>query len=88
MSPIRSCKSIDCTNLNFFAAIAFMIFLYYVFVFEYLILMDPEYKLACLIVFHVLFLFIIWSFVSVVMLEPGFVPEIIGLLTEKMPKNI
>jgi palmitoyltransferase ZDHHC2/15/20 len=77
MSCSRMC------NPHFIGVVCFIAFNYYVFVFQYMVGLHPPPFIILLIVFHILFLLLIWSMVKAIVGDPGRVPIYWGFFAEE-----
>jgi hypothetical protein len=62
--------------------IAFISFNYFVFVYEYLWTLKPNPYIILLVVFHVLFILLLWSQIKAIIGDPGRVPIYWGFFAE------
>ena len=69
-------------NPHFIGASCFIIFNYFIFVFEYMFALKPAPYIILLIVFHILFFLLVWSMVKAIASDPGRVPIYWGFFAE------
>lgn len=60
-----------------------MSFNYFIFIFEYLIGLKPQPYVILIVVFHILFLLLIWSQTKAIIGDPGRVPIYWGFFAEE-----
>lgn len=69
-------------NPHFIGVVGFITFNYFVFVYEYMIVLQPSIYIALLLGFHVLFALLIWSMAKSIFGDPGRVPIYWGFFAE------
>lgn len=69
-------------NPHFVGVVCFIAFNYYVFVVEYMLLLQPTAYVVLLIVFHIVFGMLIWSMGRAIFGDPGRVPIYWGFFAE------
>lgn len=86
--PIRD---ISCAKLlksvHFVGVILFILFNYYILVFEFMQFLNPHpysenARIAALLIFHLFFLMLAWSMIQSVISDPGRVPIYWGFYAE------
>lgn len=70
-------------NPHFVGVLVFIAFNYYVFVYEYMINLNPAPYIILLIVFHIIFLLLAWSMIKSILGDPGRVPIYWGFFAEE-----
>jgi palmitoyltransferase len=70
-------------NLHFVGVIVFIAFNYFVFVVEYLLGLRPMLYILFLVIFHILFLMLLWSMFKSIVGDPGRVPIYWGFFAEE-----
>lgn len=70
-------------NPHFIGVSCYIAFNYYVFVFLYMLGLKPAPYSALIVVFHVLFLLLIWSMIKAILGDPGRVPIYWGFFAEE-----
>lgn len=69
-------------NVQFIGVILFIVFNYFVFVFEFLINRKPAPYIILIVVFHILFILLIISMAKSILGDPGRVPIYWGFFAE------
>jgi len=69
-------------NPHFIGVVCFIAFNYFVFVFQYMLELKPSPYLAFIVIFHVLFLLLLWSMGRAILGDPGRVPIYWGFFAE------
>lgn len=79
-------RDLSCSRLlsgHFFAVILLLAFSYYLFVWEYMLMLKPSYYLPALIIFHVSFGMLAWSMATSILSDPGRVPIYWGFFLDE-----
>lgn len=84
-------RELNCRKLfgvHFLVVILFISFSYFLFVYEYLLLLRPSYFAVGMVVFHIIFFLLLWSMIRSICSDPGRVPIYWGFfLDEKETKK-
>lgn len=70
-------------NPHFIGVVCFIAFNYFVFVFQYMIELKPAPYLAFIVIFHILFILLLWSMSRAILGDPGRVPIYWGFFAEE-----
>ncbi len=70
-------------NPHFIGVVCFITFNYFVFVYEYMIVLQPSIYVGLLLGFHLLFGLLIWSMAKSIFGDPGRVPIYWGFFAEE-----
>lgn len=81
--PLRDVSLRKLINAHFVGVICFIIFNYYVFVFEFMLGQRPSYMYIALVIFHILFFMLLWSMIHSIIADPGRVPIYWGFFAEE-----
>lgn len=69
-------------NPHFIGVVLFIIANYFIFVYQYMLSLKPAPYLLLLVVFHILFIFLLWSMTKAILGDPGRVPIYWGFFAE------
>lgn len=81
--PLRDISLRKLINPHFVGVVVFIIFNYYVFLCEFMLALRPSYMVPAMVVFHLLFLMMLWSMVQAIISDPGRVPIYWGFFAEE-----
>ena len=70
-------------NPHFIGVMVFISLNYFVYVFEYMLALQPAPYIILIIIFHILFLMLLWSMIKAILGDPGRVPIYWGFFAEE-----
>ena len=70
-------------NPHFIGVVCFISFNYFIYVFQYMLALKPGPYVTLLIIFHVLFILLLWSMIKSIVGDPGRVPIYWGFFAEE-----